>query len=128
MFLSEVSEGVGEHVLADLFGVSSDRLKDESQMMGVFAESLEKTPLTILGRAQHKFTSGGEGVTGVFLLSQSHAAFHSYPEAEYLAVDIFSCGVDFGAQVIKKVCLLLGAEQSQVTTVRRPGAGLVVPT
>ena len=30
--------------------------------------------------------------TGFALLSESHAAFHSYPEYGYMALDIYSCG------------------------------------
>ncbi len=38
----------------------------------------------------HRFKGGG--LTGYLLLSESHIAFHTYPEHRYLALDIFSCG------------------------------------
>jgi S-adenosylmethionine decarboxylase len=31
-------------------------------------------------------------VTGVFLLAESHASYHTYPEFGFLAVDFFTCG------------------------------------
>ena len=40
----------------------------------------------------HKFTSGGEGVTGIFLLSESHLSYHTYPENNYISIDLYTCG------------------------------------
>jgi S-adenosylmethionine decarboxylase proenzyme len=38
----------------------------------------------------HKFPI--QGITGVILLAESHIAIHTWPEYDYMAVDIFSCG------------------------------------
>ena len=38
----------------------------------------------------HKFKPSG--ITGVIVLSESHMSVHSWPEIDYLAIDIFSCG------------------------------------
>ena len=40
----------------------------------------------------NKIVSGGGGLTGYLLLSESHIAFHTYPEHRFLALDILSCG------------------------------------
>ncbi len=33
-----------------------------------------------------------QGVTGVVILAESHIAIHTWPEHNYIAVDIFTCG------------------------------------
>jgi S-adenosylmethionine decarboxylase len=39
----------------------------------------------------HHFTPNG-GVSGVAVLSESHISIHSWPEADYAALDVFMCG------------------------------------
>jgi S-adenosylmethionine decarboxylase len=39
----------------------------------------------------HRFTPTG-GVAGVAVLSESHISIHSWPEANYAALDVFMCG------------------------------------
>ncbi|NDK98317.1 hypothetical protein GPY23_04595 [Photorhabdus bodei] len=46
----------------------------------------------MIGHLCHKFTDGGEGVTGLFLLSESHLSFHTYPETNYISIDVYTCG------------------------------------
>ena len=61
--------------------------------MATLRSALRKEGFLIIKEAgSHKFEGGGEGVTGFILLGQSHAAFHSYPELGYMALDIYSCG------------------------------------
>ena len=82
----------GTHVLADLHGVDARLLKDEKRLIRAIHHALDLGGFTVVGRVSHQFTGGGNGVTGIWLLSQSHAAFHTYPERNYMALDILSCG------------------------------------
>lgn len=84
---------LGRHILIDFFGVNAKKLRDRNKLMGVLRNALRKSGFTIIKEAgSHKFKGGGKGVTGFILLAQSHAAFHSYPEYGYIALDIYSCG------------------------------------
>lgn len=84
----------GRHLLVDFFGVEPRRLRDRRGLMATLASALKAKGFTIVRRrsGSHKFPAGGRGVTGFFLLAQSHAAFHSYPEHGYLALDVYTCG------------------------------------
>jgi len=44
----------------------------------------------IIGQAESKFSP--HGVSIVFLLSESHASVHTYPEHNACFLDIFTCG------------------------------------
>lgn len=83
---------LGRHLLADYFGVSPSLLRNSRSLMGSLRRALVKEGFDIRESAHHKFAGGGRGVTGFFLLAQSHAAFHSYPEYGYLALDVYCCG------------------------------------
>lgn len=82
----------GRHLLVDFFGVAPRRLRDGKGMMEVLDRALRASRFDIIRRSSHKFRGGGKGVTGIFILAQSHAAFHSYPESGYLALDVYTCG------------------------------------
>jgi len=83
----------GRHLLVDFFGVDPVKLRNCRGLMRVMRAALKKAGFQIIGAAgSHQFKTGGQGVTGFILLSESHAAFHSYPEAGYIALDVYSCG------------------------------------
>lgn len=83
---------VGTHHLAELYGVDARTLQDESLLVATLGAALDAAGFNVLQTSSYRFSAGGFGVTGFFLLSESHLAFHSYPEFEYLALDLFSCG------------------------------------
>lgn len=31
-------------------------------------------------------------MTGLFLLSESHLSYHTYPESRYISIDVYTCG------------------------------------
>jgi len=78
----------GIHLIAEFWGgkIIEDSKEIEKILIGA-TKSAKNTPLEI---AIHKFNP--QGITGVILLAESHIALHSWPEINYLAIDIFTCG------------------------------------
>lgn len=111
---------IGKHVLADIYGVDPAMLADETRLMAVLRAGLEQARFTILDRLSYTFPGGGGGVTGIFLLSESHAAFHTYPEIPYIALDIFSCGDSEPEEVLAHMVRAL-QPQKVVKTIERRG-------
>ncbi len=110
---------IGTHVIGDLCGVDPQRLKDESFLMAALREALEAQSFTILGQQSHKFPGDDSGVTGFYILSESHAAFHSYPEYGYIALDIFSCGDSRPDHVLAHMARTLDAVDTTTKTIDR---------
>ncbi len=79
---------IGIHLIAEFWGskIIEDSKKIEEILVGA-AIVAKSTPLKV---AIHKFST--QGITGVVLLAESHIALHSWPEMDYLAIDIFTCG------------------------------------
>lgn len=80
----------GYHYIIDLKVSDSGLLASPSRLEAIFTNALRD--FTILQYNFHKFDSEGEGVTGFFLLSESHCSYHTYPENNYIAIDVFTCG------------------------------------
>jgi S-adenosylmethionine decarboxylase len=122
----------GRHVIADLFGAPVDRLRAMDDVMAGLEAALVEAGFHVLGVLCHRFPAGGEGFTGVVLLSQSHAALHTYPEAGYAAMDVFSCGQVQAEPVIEAVRRLIGARAVALRRLDRrpretPPAGVPSP-
>ena len=79
----------GTHLIIDLFGAK--RLDDLKHIKETLKRCVEVAGATLLHIHLHHFTPNG-GVSGVAVLAESHISIHSWPEAEYAALDVFMCG------------------------------------
>lgn len=85
---SKKSNSIGIHLIADFwFG---KEIEDPKELEKILIEAAKKAGNTPLKFSFHKFNP--QGITGVLLLAESHIAVHSWPEFNYLAIDIFTCG------------------------------------
>ena len=56
----------------------------------VCEEALLRSKMHVVDRMFHKFVPQGE--TSIWLLAESHMAVHTYPEKNFIALDIITCG------------------------------------
>ncbi|MNF22166.1 S-adenosylmethionine decarboxylase proenzyme precursor [compost metagenome] len=82
----------GYHTIWDITGADACLLKDAPALHGFFLGALQRSCFTVLDHLTHKFNAGGEGVTGLYLLSESHLSYHTYPESHYISIDAYTCG------------------------------------
>ena len=70
-------------------------LADSARMQEIFVTAARTAGATVISSHFHSFMP--QGVSGVVIISESHFAVHAWPEHEYAAVDLFTCGenVDF---------------------------------
>lgn len=80
----------GKHFLASYMECDSDRLSANRSLHFAMDVAVLSTGATILSDNYHEFDGGG--MTIVYLLSESHASIHTYPETNSCFVDIFTCG------------------------------------
>jgi S-adenosylmethionine decarboxylase len=119
------SRAVGQHLLVDMYGVKPALLTDEQSLVEVLLSGLRDAGFNVVDYLSHAFPGHPSGVTGVALLSESHATFHTYPEYEYMAMDIFSCGSADPEQVLASIVEVL--QPTRVKTYRQArGSGCCV--
>lgn len=78
----------GVHLLAEFWG--GKIIENPKEIKKILIEATRRTRNTPLKVTIHKFQP--QGITGVILLAESHLSLHSWPEWNYLAIDIFTCG------------------------------------
>ena len=80
---------VGKHLLGNLYGISAELLERVDIVKDIMYRTVRKAGFKPVGDVFHQYEPFG--VTGVILISDSHFSIHTWPEHEFLAVDIFSC-------------------------------------
>ena len=97
------TEYAGTHVIAEFWG---GKIIENPKKIREFLVKAAKVSKNIpLGVKIHKFKP--QGITGFILLAESHISIHTWPEMNYIAIDIFSCGIHTeplkGLDYLKKV-------------------------
>ena len=85
-------QATGLHLIGDLYGCLCDsRLMLDANYLEVFCkERVAAAGLSTVGSLFHSFGAGG-GVTGVVVLAESHLSIHTWPEADYVTLDVYVC-------------------------------------
>lgn len=86
----EVHEFEGKHFLASYLGCDEEALKNVEELIHAMDSAVKASGATILDKNAYVFTPNG--LTLVYLLSESHASLHTYPECNACFVDLFTCG------------------------------------
>jgi S-adenosylmethionine decarboxylase len=82
---------VGQHLIFDCYVENTNLLRDSKFIEASFLSAFDAFGVSVIQFVSHTF-SGQGGVTGVFLLSESHASFHTWPEHRLICCDFFTCG------------------------------------
>jgi S-adenosylmethionine decarboxylase proenzyme len=111
-----------QHILLDVvFKEFSLALNTITFWKRLGRKALRTGNFRILDEGFFKFKPAG--VSGFWLLSESHLAFHTWPEKRYVALDLFTCGdekrtkktLEFLVRELKT----LGGEVSKNQKIRR---------
>jgi S-adenosylmethionine decarboxylase len=77
-------------MICDLKDIKNlELLKNNNKIKRLLNDICEKYNYTILNRIEHIFEP--EGITILYLLSESHISIHTFPERNYAALDIYTC-------------------------------------
>lgn len=81
---------LGKHLTVEFYDCDSLILADSKKMESIFLEAARASGATVIGVDFHDFQP--QGISGVVIISESHFSVHAWPEHDYAAVDIFTCG------------------------------------
>jgi len=82
---------VGVEWVVEALGCDPARLRDEAAPRGVCEQLLAELGLHAVGPGRwHRFPAPG-GVTGLYLLTESHLACHTYPEHGLATFNLYCC-------------------------------------
>jgi len=80
----------GKHMIIDLKEIKNQVLMHDLDKIKMLLDYIcEKHEFSILNKSEHIFEP--EGLTILYLLSESHLSVHTFPERKYIAVDLYTC-------------------------------------
>ncbi|HEX75430.1 MAG TPA: adenosylmethionine decarboxylase [Dehalococcoidia bacterium] len=81
---------LGRHLLLELKDCNKEVLNDLDFLKDCLCDTAEQIGATVVGESFYQFTP--QGISGVVIIAESHVCIHTWPEHDYAAVDIFTCG------------------------------------
>jgi len=100
---------LGRHIIVDMFNVNNEKLNNINanneclaQWDSYVKQCFVDANITLLETSWHNFDKKG-AFTVVYLLAESHLSIHTWPEHNYIALDVFTCGSSDTQLVVDKI-------------------------
>ena len=107
-----------KHLLLELYRCDCEKLNDESFLRCTLNRAAKLANATVLNLISNKFEP--QGVTAIALLAESHLSIHTWPESNYSAVDIFTCGQNMLPELASQYLIeALKAEEHSLRVIER---------
>ena len=109
-----------KHLLLELYNCDYEKLNDECFLRCILNRAAKLANATVLNLISNKFDP--QGVTAIALLAESHISIHTWPESNYSAVDIFTCGQNMMPELASQYLIesLMAKEHSLRVIERNP--------
>lgn len=88
--VEECHQFAGKHFIASYLDCDRKAISDLDGILRAMNEAVKASGATVLNSTPYVFPPNG--LTVVYLLSESHASLHTYPEYGACFVDLFTCG------------------------------------
>ena len=117
-----------KHLLLELYRCDCEKLNDESFLRCTLNRAAKLANATVLNLISNKFEP--QGVTAIALLAESHISIHTWPESNYSAVDIFTCGKNMMPELASQYLIesLMAKEHSLRVIERKPPTAVSTQT
>lgn len=93
-------EALGRQILVEFYDCDPEKINNVAFVESSLLEAARVSRATIISHDFHKFSP--HGVSGVVVIAESHISIHSWPEYNYAAVDVFTCGETIDPWVIQE--------------------------
>jgi S-adenosylmethionine decarboxylase len=81
---------LGRQVTIEYYKCGAAAFLDADRVENALLKAAKDSGATIISSSFHQFAP--QGVSGVVVIAESHFTIHAWPEHDYAAVDIFTCG------------------------------------
>ncbi len=96
LLVAEEYQFEGNHFFASYLGCDLEALSNPMGVLDAMDQAVKASGAYTLDRSYYVFEP--DAITIVYLLSESHASIHTYPEHGACFVDLFTCGSHCSAE------------------------------
>jgi S-adenosylmethionine decarboxylase proenzyme len=83
----------GKHLIIDIKNIPNtetiNNINNIEKLKTMMDNICEKYEFQVLNKIEHKFDP--QGLSIIYLLSESHMTIHTFPERNYIAFDLYTC-------------------------------------
>lgn len=109
---------IGHHYIVEASGCDPEVIGSVSKVQQILVKAAEIAGATVWAVSFNKFSP--KGVSGVVVISESHISTHTWPEYQYGALDIYTCGENVDSEkAILYAVEAFGAKTSHMTEITR---------
>jgi len=105
----------GIHLICEFWQIQW--INSTKKILKVLKESAEASNSTVVGKTFYKFKP--YGFSAAVLLAESHISLHYWPEHDYLAIDIFTCGKTNPYKALKVLKKNFKPKNIQIVEIKR---------
>lgn len=107
----------GVHFIVEASGCD-DTITDVVRLQEILVEAARRANAQVWSVSFNRFPPNG--VSGVVVISESHLSVHTWPEVNYMALDIYTCGAHTEPLVaVKYVLEQVNANHTHITEITR---------
>ena len=87
---------LGRHITIEYYDCETSILNNPSLLEKVFRDAAKLSGATVIDSSFHTYEP--QGLSGFVVIAESHFSVHTWPEHNYAAVDMFTCGTTINFQ------------------------------
>ena len=107
----------GVHFIVEASGCG-EVITDVVRLQDILVEAAKQANAQVWSVSFNRFPPNG--VSGVVVISESHLSVHTWPEVNYMALDIYTCGVNSKPfKAVEYVLETVEAKRSHITEITR---------
>ncbi|MBI3015141.1 MAG: S-adenosylmethionine decarboxylase [Candidatus Tectomicrobia bacterium] len=115
--------GFGQHLMLDGYGGNREKLAD-LDLIYSFLDTYPKAMKMTKIMPPYVFKYSGRkpedwGLSGVVLIAESHISIHTFPDKEFLSLDMFSCKMFNTERAIYHVKKLFEVKKAEISLLDR---------
>lgn len=105
-----------QHNIIELFGTDQDLLINNKSIENHIEKFIEKLKLEVVNYTSHNFRP--QGATLIYILSSSHLIVHTWPEDNYLHIDLLVCSKPISSTILARTIeLVFRAKSFKIKTI-----------
>lgn len=108
---------MASQMLVDLYECDGNIIDDMDEIKKLSHRVIKEIGSEIVEECFHKFTP--IGITYIAVITTSHFSVHTWPEYNYVAVDIFSCDEKLPDKIVEELKKALGAKRVKTKRFKR---------
>ncbi|MBI1936418.1 adenosylmethionine decarboxylase [Candidatus Woesearchaeota archaeon] len=114
----------GVHVTIDASDCDKSKLASYSLVYDVLNNlpariGMTKMTLPYVAKWLDKFSDGTEGMSGFVMIAESHISIHTFPDQDYIFMDVFSCRNFDTKKAVQYLVNAFGAKKFDVKVHKR---------